>query len=409
MALSKRQEGRLRAMNQRLYPGKLRVLKSGSIQLDYRREGKVIRKVLGEESALEEAYERALLLRREADSMPLITERKMSLADFYRQWSLAHYPELELKTVDSYQYNWSKLPDWVKELDLGAITKKKAEEAVNEVTTNGARKNTGIFLALLLNAAVQAGIIVKNPYKPSYKKQKKVVPVFTPDQIEALCKAVTDSARPAVALAVYSGLRKGEVMALTAGDIDLESRLIYIRKRRIKIYGEEGVDEVLDGTKTGAPRVVPLPMDAIQFIEPAIKGKKKSEPLYKVWRQDLYHRLKTACTRLDLPRVGMHDLRHICASRLMMTGGPALAQAILGHQDISTTVDTYGHLTPAYLASQMELAFLKQETIDKARLLSTELSESDDEQVRELARLTEQLCDYLKVRKETGLNGAGAH
>ena len=392
--MTKRHKARLRAMNKKLYPAVLRVLPSGSFQFDYRRDGKVVRKVLSGD--MEEAYDRALQLRREVDTMPLITERQMSLDDFYRQWSAKHYPDLELKTVDSYQYNWSKLPDWVKELDLVAITKQKAEEAVNEVETNGARKNTGIFLAMLLNAAVKAGIIVKNPYKPNYKKQKKVVPFFSPDQIEALCNTVTTSLQPAVAIAGYSGARKGEIMALRPMDIDIENNLLYIRRHRIRIYGSNGVDQILEGTKTGDPRTVPLPTDAIQFVEPALRGKKPEDLLFPTWRQDTYHRLKTACMRLNLPRVGMHDLRHMCGSRLMMIGGPALAQAVLGHKDISTTVDMYGHLTAAYLASQMEMAFLKQEKMDRVRNLCSELIQSDDLKVQELAKLTELLirCIY---------------
>ncbi len=97
---------------------------------------------------------------------------------------------------------------------------------------------------------------------------------------------------------------------------------------------------------TGSKKMVSLPTDAIQFVEPALRGKKPEDLLFPTWCQDTsYHKLKTACKRLNLPRVGMHDLRHMCESRF----GPALAQAVLGHKDISTTVDMYGHLTAAYL------------------------------------------------------------
>ena len=71
--LTGREQARLKAMNKQLYPAHLRVLPSGAFQFDYRKDGKSIRKVVGHD--LETAYERALLMRKDTDNLPVVSRR----------------------------------------------------------------------------------------------------------------------------------------------------------------------------------------------------------------------------------------------------------------------------------------------------------------------------------------------
>jgi integrase len=69
---------------------------------------------------------------------------------------------------------------------------------------------------------------------------------------------------------------------------------------------------------------------------------------------------KRALQNADLPPVGLHVLRHTCASLLIAHGAPIKAvQAQLGHQSAELTLDRYGHLYPdqmAVLAERLEEA-----------------------------------------------------
>jgi integrase len=59
------------------------------------------------------------------------------------------------------------------------------------------------------------------------------------------------------------------------------------------------------------------------------------------------HRLQDAC---EVPRQGMHSLRHCCASLLLAQGiSPRVVMEQLGHSQISLTMDTYAHVIPAML------------------------------------------------------------
>jgi integrase len=55
---------------------------------------------------------------------------------------------------------------------------------------------------------------------------------------------------------------------------------------------------------------------------------------------------KRLLKRAGLPQISFHDLRHTFASLMMPNEHPKIVQEILGHSRISTTLDTYSHLSP---------------------------------------------------------------
>jgi len=87
----------------------------------------------------------------------------------------------------------------------------------------------------------------------------------------------------------------------------------------------------------------------------------------------------------------------------MMTGGVAVAQAVLGHSQVSTTVDIYGHLNSSYLVKQMELANGTGESTERLVVLATKLIEHSDPEIREMASLALQICHHLSPSMKKGL------
>lgn len=393
MPLGKRDRDRLKVMNQHLYPATLRFREdTKAFFIDYRRGGRNVRQSLGND--IELSYERALLLRKELDSLPVITEREATLGQFYERYSAKKYTTLSPKTVAGYKYSWALIGPSLGARALPKITEAFAEEAVNRIAAPGARKNAGIFLCILLNAAAKDGLIPRNPYHPHFESRKRVVPVLSTENLLKLCDNVSDSAKPAVILAAFCGLRYGEIMALRRLDLDFDQGLLYVVKGRIRLYGKQGIDQIKE-TKTEEPRTLPLPSLAIKLLAPVLEGLNPTDMLYPVWRQDLDKRLAVAAKKAGLPRVTMHGLRHIVGSRIMMTDGVAAAQATLGHKDITTTVDTYGHLTAVYLKNKIELANIAPDSLRQAESLAKELTTHEDEKVRALASIAQQFCHVL--------------
>ncbi len=387
--LTPRLQSRLATMNKRLYPAKLRWREdSGKFFIAYRRKGRNVRKVLSND--IELAYEQALLIRKALDEAPVISNRQVTLEQWYERYAEERYGKLSPKTVHGYKYAWGLLSDDLKAMPLAKITKEQAEATVEAIPGPGARKNAGVFLAILLNAAIKTGLLEKNPYTPHFETRKRTVPVLSVDQLTRLCHSVSQTAQPAVILAAFCGARRGEIMALLRSDIDLDGRLLYITKARIKIYEKDGgIDEVKQ-TKTKDPRVVPIPEIAVDLLRPHIENLAPDEMLYSIWRQDLDKRLSVGAKRAGLPKISIHGLRHVAGSRQLMEGGPAVAQALLGHRDISTTVDTYGHLTAVYLQRQVDCANLSQKKLARLEELARktlEISEKNPPKVEEVLEL----------------------
>jgi len=60
-----------------------------------------------------------------------------------------------------------------------------------------------------------------------------------------------------------------------------------------------------------------------------------------------YRSFRALLKRTDLPRIGFHDLRHTCATLLLSkVTHPNIVQEMLGHANISMTMDTYSHVLP---------------------------------------------------------------
>ena len=146
--LTGREEARIKAMNRQLYPARLRVLPSGAIQFDYRKSGKVIRKVVGQD--LEMAYERALIMRREADDLPVVSNRKITLAQWFDEWSPKRFAELSPTTAEGYRYCWLALPESLKNTLLEKLTNDSIQAALTTIDKPSMQGHAGAFLATLL-------------------------------------------------------------------------------------------------------------------------------------------------------------------------------------------------------------------------------------------------------------------
>jgi integrase len=187
------------------------------------------------------------------------------------------------------------------------------------------------------------------------KKTKIDPPIRSAEEVGRFLEAVRilgeETHRPGlhglVATLTYTGLRRGEACGLRWSNVDLERRLITVRR------------SYAGPTKSGKDRMVPISAELV----PILKQHKLADP----WKSDLVFpwddgemispdaRLRDivneACTRCNIPRIRTHDLRHVFASYFVMGGGDIFTlQRILGHSTPQITSDTYAHLSPGHLA-----------------------------------------------------------
>ncbi len=162
-------------------------------------------------------------------------------------------------------------------------------------------------------------------------------------------------------LAIYCGMRKGEILGLRWKDCDLEKGIIRIQQTLVKTKGKLYFQE--PKTK-GSIRTIKVPDLAIQTLK-AHKLKQKEIKLATSsayedhdlvvanWTgsmidpADINADFKIACKFADVPQIRFHDLRHTHATLLLQLGeNPKVVSERLGHADVSITLNTYSHVLP---------------------------------------------------------------
>src|ERR671912_2206431 len=193
---------------------------------------------------------------------------------------------------------------------------------------------------------------------------KEMQPLSASEARKLLEAAQGDKLEALYVLAVHTGMRRGELLALKWADVDLD--LATVRVRRTLTRGEDGRGYVVGAaTKSGKGRHVRLTPRAVEALKRhrarQAKEKHKVGGLYR--DQDLVfageggnpinpsnlrnRSFKPLLERAELPRITFHDLRHTCASLLFQRHvHPKFVQELLGHASVAITLDTYSHMLP---------------------------------------------------------------
>lgn len=232
-------------------------------------------------------------------------------------------------------------------------------------------------LRALLRPALKQGLLTQNPaaLSDAPKHRRKGIAPLTPAQATALLAALEGSwLDPLVRVALGTGVRPGELLALQWADVDLIAALLTVRQtlQRVYVKGQRHKTRLeLAPTKTDASRrTISLPAFALSalreqrdvatmlgsaWVFPAASG----GPLEPRNVSRAWYKVRVAA---GLPTLRLHDLRHSYATFALLLGVPARTVAdALGHAETRTTLDTYGHVLPQQreaVASQMG-AFLE--------------------------------------------------
>lgn len=168
----------------------------------------------------------------------------------------------------------------------------------------------------------------------------------------------------------WTGIRVGELLALTLGDLDFEEKTLKISKSLQRFDGRNVITE----PKTEkSKRVITLPDFLVKELEDyadRLYGIMAGDRLFMVTKSYLEHEMIRGAKLSGVKRIRLHDLRHSHASLLISELGaqPRLVAERLGHEKIQTTLDTYSHLYPNQardLADQLNRLNEKNENFTK--------------------------------------------
>ena len=242
-------------------------------------------------------------------------------------------------------------PDHIRRLYRSMLDAGKATRTVQYAHT---------LLKRALAQAVMDGLIPRNAaeaVRPPMLKRDEIQPLNA-DQVRALLDASDERSCALYTVAVRTGMRPGEILALRWSDVDLEAGTVQInralsegefstpktpRSRRrislspatvatLKAHRKRQLEECM--AKAGL-------WEDHGLVFPSSVGTPKSQ-------RNLNREFKNAAKRAGLPdHFKLYDLRHTCATLLLSRNvHPKYVQELLGHASIALTLDTYSHVIP---------------------------------------------------------------
>ena len=180
--------------------------------------------------------------------------------------------------------------------------------------------------------AEQWELIERNPFKrvKALRVDQKQPLFLAQKEIQAIAEQIRPHARPFLFLALYTGMRLGEVTNLQWADIDWDRRVIHV------------VNRGTHHTKSRKERQIPIHDRLYQLLQVIPKCG------LKVWPYTdgaLSRNFKEAVRKAGLSEeISFHTLRHTFASYLVELGQPIRqVQELLGHSNVTVT-EIYAHL-----------------------------------------------------------------
>lgn len=243
----------------------------------------------------------------------------------------------------------------VKEVDIQSFVFQKLGEGLSHKTI----KDILIVFKMILKFGAKNKFIEYEQFDIQFptEREKQGIKVLTKVNQKKIMNYVQENftfRNLGIYICLSAGIRIGEICALTWDDIDTENGIIYIRKTIQRIYivenGYRHTELILDTPKTkNSIRDIPMNKDLLKMLKPIKKivnntffvltnDIKPTEP--RTYR-NYYKKLLLG---LGIPELKFHGLRHSFATRCIESNCDyKTVSVILGHSNISTTLNLYVH------------------------------------------------------------------
>lgn len=200
------------------------------------------------------------------------------------------------------------------------------------------------------------------------KKKKKLKRGFrTKDEYMQFIEGVKDKPMSYMAFQIlyWTGMRIGELLALSFNNIDFENRKISISKTYTRIDGKDLITTPKTPKSNRKVNITRFLIDELNDYIGKLYGIMPGERIFHCTSSYLTSEMKRGVKNTGVQKIRLHDLRHSHASLLVEMGVSPLEMAErLGHEKIETTLNTYSHLYPnkqAQLADRLDGEFEKEE------------------------------------------------
>ena len=303
---------------------------------------------------------------------PFLDDGRVLFLDFIRDWldNVMAYKVKE-NTLEQYNLTFDRYISEYKPfhgLKLQDLTPPMLQSYYSEQVKAGLSPNTvrkhHANIHKCLDYAVRLGLIAFNPsaqVELPAKQKYTGATACTPGQLQGLLQLFRgDPLETVLMLGIAYGLRRSEVCGLRWDAVDMEAGTLHICHTAVKANGR-----VLywDSTKTATSnRVLPLTASMREYLGSVRERQEENKRLFGRDYTDsgyicvkpdgtpidpdfVTHHFRRVLVANDVPIIRFHDLRHSAVNTLRKGGCDVKdIQAWLGHSDVSTTLNIYGHI-----------------------------------------------------------------
>ncbi|MDQ2905467.1 MAG: site-specific integrase [Chloroflexota bacterium] len=317
-----------------------------------------------------EVQEQLKVALREQQQGMLMTTPQQTVEQFLTQWLEDHKAALRIRSYERYgelvrlhiipvlgYHQLQKLtPQHVQ-----AFYTKKLKGGLSSTTVNGLHA----MLHKALDDAVRYNLIARNvcdAVSPPRRVHYEIQPLSMEQAQQFLAIAKGHSLEAIFVLAITSGMRRGEILALKWQDINFSQNTLQVRRIFTRQPGNRYIEAEPKTEKSRRSILLALIVVTLlkqhraRQLEAKLKAGSQWQDRDLVFCTALgtplnpskvVDRFKTLLKKGGLPSIRFHDLRHSAATILLSLGvHPKVVQELLGHNQISMTMDIYSHVLP---------------------------------------------------------------
>ena len=309
-------------------------------------------------------------LKARQDGLPLVGDRQ-SLAQFLMHWlENSVRASVRASTYMGYESKLrTHLLPGVGHLRLSKLAPQDLEAFFNRKVAEGLAPQTVQHLRAIiraaLNDALKWGLVARNaaalvdgPRVPHSEIQP-----FTPEEARSFLQVIEGQRLAGLyCVAIATGVRQGEGLALTWESVNLEAGTVSIQAA---LQYSNGAFHFVEPKSARSRRTIALPAIAVTALRRhrarQLQERLAAGPLWEDWGlvfttatgrplqgSAVTRGFQQVLARAGLRRQRFHDLRHACASLLLAEGvHPRVVMETLGHSQIGLTMNTYSHVLPA--------------------------------------------------------------
>lgn len=294
---------------------------------------------------------------------------KLTLGEYLDQWAASAASTVRASTMESYLRPIRlHIKPALGDIPLTKLQPLHIQNLYTRMLEAGYSRRTVQYTHAVLRRALRQAVKLRLiPVAPTDavdapRPGRREMTVLTPEQLERLVEVLADDwLGPFYYLAIVTGARRGELMALRWEDVDWNAPSITINRAAAIVNGEVRFDAP---KSEHSRRTIPLTAEAVAVLRRHRIAQSEQRlqlgPLYQdhglvfarmdgqpLTPSQVSHHFAVLLRRAGLPRVRLHDLRHTHATMLLAAGvHPRVAAARLG-DTVEVTMNTYSHVLPS--------------------------------------------------------------